>query len=254
MGNEIAVFQNPEFGEIRTVTVDGEAWFVGKDVAERLGYSNTRKALIDHVDAEDKGVTKRDTPGGTQEMTIINESGLYSLILSSKLPSARAFKRWVTSEVIPAIRKTGAYRTANNTDNLFRCAEIMASCLPENKPQVMKILDLIIPELNGQPTKAVSPAAFAPKVSPAAASPQVPAVRRFTRCDEKFDFEELEQLMCNRGLTDWKLEKLIGCSDGMVSRWRHGYSNPSVEYRQRLCAALQVPDGHFDLRCRRKRP
>ena len=82
-------------------------WFVGKDVAESLGYSNARKAVLVHVDAEDKGVTKWDTPGGTQQMTIINESGLYALILSSKLPSAKEFKHWVTSEVLPSIRKTG---------------------------------------------------------------------------------------------------------------------------------------------------
>lgn len=94
--NELTVFNNEEFGEIRTITIDGEPWFVGKDVAEVLGYSNPRKAMIDHVDTEDKGVTKCDTLGGTQEMAIINESGLYSLIISSKLPNAKAFKRWVT--------------------------------------------------------------------------------------------------------------------------------------------------------------
>lgn len=94
--NELTVFNNEEFGEIRTITIDGEPWFVGKDVAEVLGYSNPRKAMIDHVDTEDKGVTKCDALGGAQEMAIINESGLYSLIISSKLPNAKAFKRWVT--------------------------------------------------------------------------------------------------------------------------------------------------------------
>ena len=101
------MFNHPEFGELRTVEISGEPWFVGKDVAEALGYSNARKAVLVHVDAEDKGVTKWDTPGGTQQMTIINESGLYALILSSKLPSAKEFKHWVTSEVLPSIRKTG---------------------------------------------------------------------------------------------------------------------------------------------------
>lgn len=93
------VFAHPQFGELRTVEIDGVVWFVGKDVAEALGYSNARKAVLVHVDAEDKGVTKWDTPGGTQQMTIINESGLYALILSSKLPSAKEFKHWVTAEV-----------------------------------------------------------------------------------------------------------------------------------------------------------
>lgn len=91
------VFNHPQFGELRTVEISGEPWFVGKDVAEALGYSNARKAVLVHVDAEDKGVTKWDTPGGTQQMTIINESGLYALILSSKLPSAKEFKHWVTT-------------------------------------------------------------------------------------------------------------------------------------------------------------
>lgn len=123
---EMTVFKNlvhPEFGELRTVEISGEPWFVGKDVAEALGYSNARKAVLVHVDAEDKGVTKWDTPGGTQQMTIINESGLYSLILSSKLPSAKEFKHWVTSEVLPSIRKNGAY--IRNQENMTP-AEIVA--------------------------------------------------------------------------------------------------------------------------------
>lgn len=98
---------------------DGEPWFVGKDVAVILGYSNPRKAIIDHVDEEDKGVTKRDTLGGTQNMTVINESGLYSLILSSKLPKAHDFKHWVTSDVLPSIRKTGMYATPTTFDTML---------------------------------------------------------------------------------------------------------------------------------------
>ena len=107
---EMQIFENQEFGAVRTVELDGEPWLVGKDVAQALGYSNPRKALADHVDEEDKGVTKCDTLGGVQEMTIINESGLYSLVLSSKLPGAKKFRRWVTAEVLPAIRRTGGYR------------------------------------------------------------------------------------------------------------------------------------------------
>ena len=90
--------------------MDGEPWFVGKDIAEALGYSNPRKALADHVDEEDKGVTKCDTLGGPQEMAIINESGVYALVFGSKLPGAKRFKHWVTSEVLPTIRKTGGYQ------------------------------------------------------------------------------------------------------------------------------------------------
>lgn len=109
MANEIKVFSNEEFGKVRVLNIDNEPWFVGRDVAEVLGYSNTRDAISKHVDEEDKGVAKCDTPSGAQQMTIINESGMYSLILSSKLPDAKKFKRWVTSEVLPTIRKTGSY-------------------------------------------------------------------------------------------------------------------------------------------------
>mgnify|MGYP001591554581 FL=1 len=109
--NDLQIFSSPEFGQVRTVEIDGTPWLVGADVATALGYKNPRKALADHIDPEDKGVTKRDTPGGEQEMLIINESGLYSLILSSKMPKAKAFKHWVTGEVLPALRKNGVYET-----------------------------------------------------------------------------------------------------------------------------------------------
>lgn len=107
--NDLKIFENPEFGSIRTLEMGSEPWFVGKDVAEVLGYKEPRSAISKKVDEEDRGVAKMETPSGIQEMTIINESGLYSLILSSKLPTAKAFKSWVTSEVLPAIRKTGGY-------------------------------------------------------------------------------------------------------------------------------------------------
>ena len=107
--NQIEIFKSNVFGEIRTVQVEGEPWFVGRDVAGALGYSNPQEAVRTHIDEEDKGVSEIRTPGGIQKMPIINESGLYSLILSSKLPTAKQFKRWVTSEILPTLRKTGGY-------------------------------------------------------------------------------------------------------------------------------------------------
>ena len=107
--NELKIFKNSEFGEIRTVEIDGEPWFVGKDVAEILGYANPSKALSDHVDEEDKLNNESLSSLGQRGGWLINESGLYSLILSSKLSTAKKFKRWVTSEVLPSIRRTGAY-------------------------------------------------------------------------------------------------------------------------------------------------
>lgn len=109
MKNNIVAFKYNE-QQVRTIEKNGEPWFVGKDVAEILGYSDTAQAVRKHIDNEDKGVVEMTTPGGKQPVTIINESGLYSLILSSKLPTAKEFKRWVTSEVLPSIRKTGEYK------------------------------------------------------------------------------------------------------------------------------------------------
>lgn len=108
MENALQVFEY-DGAEIRTVMIDGEVWFVGKDVATVLGYQRTADAIREHVDDEDKGVGKIPTPGGMQDMVVINESGLYSLILSSQLPTAKKFKHWVTSEVLPQIHHTGGY-------------------------------------------------------------------------------------------------------------------------------------------------
>lgn len=108
--NDLQIFSNPEFGQVRTVEIDGQPWLVGKDVAVALGYKNPQKALHDHVDAEDVTVNDLFTVNGTPA-ALINESGLYSLILSSKMPKAKAFKHWVTGEVLPAIRKNGVYES-----------------------------------------------------------------------------------------------------------------------------------------------
>ena len=121
--NELMIFNNPEFGEIRTVEVDGEPWLVGKDVAAALGYSDTDQALRKHVDEEDKLTRQFNGSGQNRNMTIINESGLYSLVLSSKLPGAKKFRRWVTSEVLPSIRKTGHYTVKPMTDYQQMIAE-----------------------------------------------------------------------------------------------------------------------------------
>ncbi len=121
--NEITIFQNKQFGEIRTMTDEkGEPWFVGKDVAEALGYKKPENALSSHVDSEDKTTTLIQGTGSNYKSNavLINESGLYSLILSSKLPTAKQFKHWVTAEVLPQIRKTGGYGEMKPTDNRRR--------------------------------------------------------------------------------------------------------------------------------------
>lgn len=159
--NELQIFNNPEFGEVRTATIGGEPWLVGKDVAEALGYENPTKAIRDHVDDEDKrmgvqNVTPSiiDSMGRTQYPTWINESGLYSLVLSSKLPGAKRFKHWITSEVLPSIRKHGAYMTPEtleaailNPDTMIRlCQQLkdeqernhrLNAKIEEDKPKVL---------------------------------------------------------------------------------------------------------------------
>lgn len=137
-----------EGNEVRTLKIDDEPYFVGKDVANILGYSNTRKALQDHVDLEDKkdGVTIRDSIGRNQKPTVINESGLYSLILSSKMPNAKKFKRWVTSEVLPTIRKHGAYMTDEKAFDVVHNKNGLADLLQQAADQ-LKQKDIQIEEM-----------------------------------------------------------------------------------------------------------
>lgn len=149
--NELQVFQNPEFGTVRTMLIDNEPWAVGKDVAAALGYRNPQKAIRDHVDDEDRTVNDLFTVNGTA-ISLINESGLYSLILSSKLPSAKRFKRWVTSEILPALRKTGRYAAPTaepelepemrmlTPDDYLTAARIISSCRNERMPYVLGLL------------------------------------------------------------------------------------------------------------------
>lgn len=140
--NELQVFKNQEFGSVRTLVIDNEPWFVGKDVADVLGYAKARNAIAQHVDEDDalkQGIT--DSLGRRQETTFINESGLYCLVLSSKLPSAKKFKRWVTSEVLPALRKTGQYQVKELSGQ-----ELMAKALIEAQ-SVLAAKDKVIEEM-----------------------------------------------------------------------------------------------------------
>lgn len=128
---QMQIFENTDFGEIRTINIDNEPWFVGKDIATALRYTNPQKAIRDHVDDEDKTVNESFTVNGTQGI-LINESGLYSLVLSSKLPSAKTFKRWVTSEVLPSLRKTGMYQMEGVSK------ELQAIIMQDRKLQIIE--------------------------------------------------------------------------------------------------------------------
>lgn len=141
--NDLKIFENEQFGSIRTLKINGEPWFVGKDVAEILGYSNPSKALIDHVDDEDKLNNETLSSLGQRGGWLINESGLYSLILSSKLPTAKQFKRWVTSEVLPSIRKAGTYTAPKAQPNpelaKLRADAMMLNAKSRIATQMMKL-------------------------------------------------------------------------------------------------------------------
>ena len=143
--NELKIFENEEFGQIRMIMIDKEPYFVGKDVAEILGYTNPQKAIRDHVDEEDKTLNESFTVNGTKGV-LINESGLYSLILSSKLPTAKQFKRWVTSEVLPTIRKQGYYTADNNKNDETKAKLLRAEAMVINAKNrafntIMKSID-----------------------------------------------------------------------------------------------------------------
>jgi len=139
MSKEITVFSKDEFGEVRSVIINDEPWFIGKDVAKALKYSNPQKAIRDHVDEDDKGMNESFTPeGGTQKTIVINESGVYSLILRSRKEEAKAFKRWITSEVLPSIRKTGSY-SISPSQQIIREKEARLRLKEENKQKEISL-------------------------------------------------------------------------------------------------------------------
>lgn len=158
--NELQIFNSKEFGSVRTVNIDGESWFVGKDVARALGYSEPTKAVRKHVEPEDRWGSETDTPsitdslGRTQYPTWINESGMYSLILSSKLQNAKKFKHWITSEVLPALRKTGTYtmpgkeqeKEAASLRDCMEAARMIAECGSDRLPYVLSVLGRAMPD------------------------------------------------------------------------------------------------------------
>ncbi|MBQ7793973.1 MAG: phage antirepressor [Clostridia bacterium] len=148
MNNEIKIFENEQFGSVRTILIDGQLWFVGKDVAEALGYTNPTKAIRDHIDPEDRWGSKLDPHlfvdnlGRTQAPTLINESGVYCLIIKSKLETARQFKRWVTSEVLPSIRKYGMYATEQTIDNVLNGTEEAEKLFIQLKEEKLRTREL----------------------------------------------------------------------------------------------------------------
>ena len=220
---EVMVFNNPEFGEVRTVTINNNPWFVGKDVCEILGYANPSKALSDHVDDEDKlnnkslssdnelnneSLSSFDLDLGQRGGWLINESGLYGLIFSSKLPSAKAFKRWVTSEVLPTIRKTGSYSVNTIVDNSVNKSEIakfIIDCPAEKLPYILKLFD--IEEI---PTPIQE--------------------KPYFRYGERLDrFNTVKELMIEKGVRPAEFAKMMGYPKSTMHNYMHNYSVPSLQ-------------------------
>lgn len=215
---ELQVFTNPEFGQVRTVTIEEEPWFVGKDVAVALGYEQPRDAVYRLVDPEDKGVGEIQTPSGKQKMTIINESGLYGLIFGSKLESAKRFKHWVTHDVLPAIRKTGTYSVnlkarALTTDDYMKAAQLAATCRNERLPYVLGFLEQAgfnIPEVTTPPPADDGP----------------------------IDCTMIQKLMDAAGVTQDELSRRTNICKASLSYYRRGIHKPPRERYQIIINAL----------------
>lgn len=222
--NELTVFQNPDFGAVRSLTMDGDPWFVGKDVASALGYRDSVNALKAHVDVEDKRGWQITTPKGQQQATIINESGLYSLILSSKLPDAKKFKRWVTSEVLPAIRKTGRFAMGGPADRLtpddyIRAASIVAKCNDRRLPVALKLLE----------TAGISPEILKGFQKD-----------RESHQKDKITADELGHLQTVLSCyTVRQAAELVNLSPGLISFYRRGLRLPSRERYGKMIEILE---------------
>lgn len=248
--NNIQVFNNPEFGDIRTVEIDGEPWFVGKDVATALGYVNASKAVSVHVHEEDKllKVLEADSQNGNVVKTqtaLINESGLYALILGSKLDSAKRFKQWVTSEVLPSIRRTGVYIQQETKPEispvvLVRCAEIMAGCIEGNRSYVVNILKNIVPDIDKCVAVVPAEVTKAPRLSQAGYT--VP-----------FNGGKLLDVLNARNMSIAEFARLVGIKSDRIYEYCDGRRKPGTEIRNKMCAALELPEGYFTKRTRRKR-
>lgn len=216
MENELQLFQNPDFGGVRGLMIDGEPWLVGKDVALVLGYSNSRDALSRHVDDEDKNtVVFHDGTSGNPNMTIINESGLYSLIFSSKLPNAKKFKHWVTSEVLPAIRKTGQYKREEagrgvTVDDYLKAASIVATCRNERLRYVLGFLKQAGIEHNVKENEECQNPGFETEQAAKAAA-----------------VERMRQVKVDKDFSYTQLGRILGIDKVQIHRYVNGQVFPS---------------------------
>ena len=215
MENELQLFQNPDFGGVRGLMIDGEPWLVGKDVALVLGYKNPQEAIRTHVDPDDTGVSEILTPGGKQNVPIINESGLYSLIFSSKLPNAKRFKHWVTSDVLPAIRKTGQYKREEagrgvTVDDYLKAASIVATCRNERLRYVLGFLKQAGIEHNVKENEECQNSGFETEQAAKAAA-----------------VERMRQVKVDKDFSYTQLGRILGIDKVQIHRYVNGQVFPS---------------------------
>ena len=243
---EIKIFKNPQFGAIRTTEKDGEPWFVGKDVAELLGYAKPQNAIAAHVDDEDKTLApiQGGCSTGTQNTIIINESGLYSLILSSKLPSAKAFKRWITHEVIPSIRKTGGYNADATMQSVVQTLATMQRVLEAQQEINKKLLS----QLQTPPTVPDEPEQLAftehlpyPPLNQKRGQ-RIDAKRDGRRPVRWFNIRLYNSLYNAYPKPLRELEKDVGVCGVTLRAWRNGENRPNINNARKLAAVLGVDE------------
>lgn len=241
---EIKIFENPQFGAIRTMEKDGEPWFVGKDVAEVLGYSDTNQAIRKHVDEEDRLTRSFNGSGQNRGMTIINESGLYSLILSSKLPSAKQFKRWVTSEVLPSIRKSGGYNADATMQRVVQTLATMQRVLEAQQEINKKLLS----QLQTPPTVPDEPEQLAftehlpyPPLNQKRGQ-RIDAKRDGRRPVRWFNIRLYNSLYNAYPKPLRELEKDVGVCGVTLRAWRNGENRPNINNARKLAAVLGVDE------------
>lgn len=247
--NNLKVFENPAFGQVRTIDENGKVLFCLTDVAKALGYGNTRDAINRHC----KGVVKRDTPtpSGVQSMNFGPEGDVYRLIIHSKLPAAEEFEKWVFDEVLPSIRKTGVYsapkryRPHTSVEEQLEAAEIMSGCMTENRPYVLCILSQSFPDLCDVQQEAKSDVQADP--TPATSLPEKPKGTSSVGYARPFNADKLIEAIHQRNITPKEFAGLAGVHDSQLYSYLGKRKRPGYMVRKRMCNALNVPIDYFDL-------
>ena len=283
--NELQIFENEEFGRIRSVSIDEEPWLAGKDVAIALGYKNTKDAIITHIDEEDRRIIQRSEIATIENhlpkdvfpvnfvsgeipnrgLTFVNESGLYALIFGSKLESAKRFKHWVTSEVLPTLRKTGSYhmgpetveqtvtvtetRPYENPHTILEASKIMSGCLEGNRPYVLNILRHIVPDIDDLPEKeTVTEVNAEVKVKPKKDRPN------YWKQGVPIDVDKMLFTAAEQGITIEQLAEKAAVTVNTMTNWITKKHKPVLQNRINVCMALGKDENFLTPRRERRRP